>query len=76
MIVPLCPFQKIAPPERLAVLSINVTLETTPSRAPLFQSIAPPLVPAVLFLNKASLNVTFVQFSVSLPCKNIAPPRY
>ena len=57
LIVPLCPFQNIAPADLLAMLFSNVQYSTVPSEAPLFQSIAPPLVPAMLLMKLEYLNV-------------------
>ena len=54
---------------------MKVTLFTIPLCDPSDQSIAPPLVPAVLLMNFEFLNVVFSHGSLSLPCKNTAPPR-
>ena len=48
-IVPLVPYQNIAPPLAPAELSTNAEFLTLPLVAPSCQSIAPPLTPAVLF---------------------------
>ena len=73
--VPFSPNQNIAPPDLLAVLFVKLQLSTSPSWAPLFQSSAPPFVPAVLFSKWEFVKLVSVQFSSIVPCKYTAPPR-
>ena len=74
LIVPLCPFQKIAPPDLLAMLFTNSESDTKPSCAPAYQSIAPPLVPALLS-SKYELVIVMFLFPCSHDHIYIAPPR-
>ena len=54
---------------------MKVTFSTRPLCAPLFQSIAPPLVPAIFLINSELVKLVLVQFSRPLACKYTAPPR-
>ena len=54
---------------------MNTVLSIIPFCAPLFQSIAPPFVPAVLFINLLLVNEVSIQVATPVPLRNTAPPR-
>ena len=76
LIVPLKPFQKIAPPLRLAVLLINVKFSMCPFSAPSSHATAPPLISATLFSKLQSVNETSEHLASFVASKNTAPPRF
>ena len=74
-IVPLVPNQYTAPALWLALLFSNVEFEILPLVAPSYQSIAPPLTPAVLFSKWELANVLLLHSALpSTPRKYTAPP--
>ena len=76
-IVPLCPLQYTAPALRFARLSVKLLLANRPPSEFLFQSIAPPFVPASFESKRLFLTVVFLHSpSSSALSIKIAPPRY